>query len=58
MNLIKLEDFNMVPFEEIPKKVDKKYGKMLFEDEINEIKEELNTYEIVSNLANNVVPKT
>jgi len=50
MNLIKLEDLNVIPLEEIRKKLDKKFGKKLLE-------EELNIDEIESNLVNNVVPK-
>ena len=38
MNLIKLEDLNVLPLEEIRRKLDKKYGKMT--NEINEIGEE------------------
>ena len=57
MNLIKLEDLNVVPLKEIRKKLDNKYGKMVFDDEINEIREELNTNEIESSLVNNIVPK-
>ena len=41
MNLIKLEDPNVLPLEEIRKKLDKKYDKMTIDDEINEIGEEL-----------------
>jgi len=37
MNPIKLEDLNVVPLEEIRKKLDKKYGEMIFDDEVNEI---------------------
>ena len=58
MNLIRLEDLNAISLDEIRKKLDKKkYGKKVFEDEINEIGEELNTDEIESNLVNNVVPE-
>ena len=57
MNLIKLKDLNVVPLEEIRKNLNKKYGKIVFDDEINEIGEELNTDEIQSNLFNNLVPK-
>jgi len=57
MNLIKLEDLNVLPLEEIRRKLDQKYGKMIIEDEINEISEELDLGEIKTNLVNNVVPK-
>ena len=43
MNLIKLEDFNVLPLEEVRRRLDKKYGKMVVEDEINEIGEELDS---------------
>ena len=55
MNLIKLRDLNVLPLEEIRKKLDKKYGKMT--NEINEIGEEIDLYEIETNLVKNVVPK-
>ena len=58
MNLIKLEDLNVLPLEEVRRKLDKKYGKMTIEDEINEIREELDVEEIEANLVNNVVPKS
>jgi len=35
----------------------KKYEKLVTDGEINEIREELNTYEIESNLVNRVIPK-
>jgi len=57
MNLIKLEDLNVLPLEEIMKKLDKKFSKKLLEEEKNEVGEELNIDEIESNLVNNVVPK-
>ena len=57
MNLIKLEDLNVLPLEEIKKKLDKKFGKKLLEEENNEVGEKLNIHEIESNLVNNVVPK-
>jgi len=57
MNLIKLEDLNVVPLEEIRKELDTKYSKMVFDDEINEIEEELNIDENEMNLVNNVVLK-
>ena len=47
----------MLPLEEIKKKLDKKYGKMAIEDEINEIGKELDLGEIETNLINIVVPK-
>ena len=37
MNLINLEDLNVLSLEEIRRKLDEKYGKMIVEDEINEI---------------------
>ena len=48
MNLIRLEDLNVLPLEEIRKKLDKKP----LEEENNEVGEEIET-----NLVNNVVPK-
>ena len=57
MNLIKLEDLNVLPLEEVRRKVDKKYGKMTVEHEINEIEEEINLYETETNLVNNIVSK-
>ena len=58
MNLIKLKDLNVVPSEEIRKKLGKKYEKMIFDDEINDIREKLNIDEIESNLVNNFVHKS
>ena len=55
MNLIKLEELSVLPFEEIRKKLDKKFSKKLLEEEKNEVGEELNIDEIESNLVNNVV---
>ena len=57
MNLIKLEDLNVIPLEEARRKLDKKYGKMVFDDKINQIGEKLNIDEIETNLVNIVVPK-
>jgi len=57
MNLMKLEDVNVLPLEEIRKKLDKKFGKKLLEEENNEVGEELNIDEIEFNLVSNVVPK-
>ena len=57
MNLIKLEDLNVLPLEEVRRKLEKKYGKKTVEDEINEIGEELNLGEIETNLVNNVILK-
>jgi len=48
MNLIKLEDLNVLPLEEIRKRLDKK----LLDEENNEVGEEVDL-----NLVNNVVPK-
>ena len=39
MNLIKLEDLNIHPLEEIRKKLDKKFEKKLSEEENNEVGE-------------------
>jgi len=47
MNLIKLEDLNVLPLEEIRKRLDKK----LLDEENNEVGEEIDL-----NLVNNVVP--
>jgi len=57
MNLIKLDDLNLLPLEEIKQKLDKKYGKMAAENEINEIGEEIDLHETETNLVNNVVLK-
>ena len=57
MHLIKPDDLNALPLEEIRRKLEKKHGKMTAEDEINEIREEVNLGEIETNLVNNVVPK-
>ena len=40
MNLTKLEDLNVLPLKEVKRKLDKKYGKMIVENKINEIGEE------------------
>ena len=55
MNLIKQENLNMVPLEEIRRKLDKKYGKIVFDDGINDIGEELTIDEVESNLVKNVI---
>jgi len=52
MNLIKLEDLKVLPFKEIRKNLDKKFGKNPLEEENNEVGEEIEI-----NLVNNVVPK-
>ena len=52
MNLIKLEDLNVLPLEEIRKKLDKTLKKKIIEEENNEVGEKIET-----NLVNNVVPK-
>ena len=57
MNLIKLRDLNVLPLEEIRRKLDKKYSKIINENEINEIGEEIDLYETETNLVKNVVPK-
>ena len=57
MNLIKLEDLNALPLEEIRKKLDKKIEKKILDEENNEVGEELNIDESESNLVNNIVPK-
>ena len=49
MNLIKLDDFNALPLEDIKRKLDKKYGKMVAENEINEIGEEIDLHETETN---------
>jgi len=43
--------------QQIMRKLDRKYGKIVFDDKINEIGEELNLDEIESNLINNFVHK-
>ena len=55
MNLIKLEDVNVLPLEEIRRKLDKKYNKMT--NKINKIEEEIDLYETETNLVKNVIPK-
>jgi len=57
MHLIKLEDLDVLPLDEVIRKLDKKYGKMTVEDEINEIGKKLDLEEIETNLVNNVIPK-
>ena len=57
MNLIKLEDLDVLPLEEITRKLDKKYEKMTIENEINQIGEEIDLYKTETNLVNNVIPK-
>jgi len=57
INLIKLEDLNVLTLEEVIRKLDKKYGKMTVEDEINEIGKEPDLSETETNLVNNVIPK-
>ena len=57
MNFIKLKDLNVLSLEEIRRNLNKKYDKMAVEDEINEIREELNLGEIETNLVNTVVPR-
>ena len=52
MNLIKSEDLNVLPLEEIRKKLDKKFEKKPLEEENNEVGEEIET-----NLVNTVLPK-
>ena len=52
MNLIKLEDLNVIPLEEIRKKLDKKFEKKPLEEESNKVGEEIET-----NFVNNVIPK-
>jgi len=53
MNLIKLKDLNVLPLEEIRKRLDKKSGKKPLEEENNGVGEEIKT-----NLVNNIVPKS
>ena len=50
MNLILLEYLNVLPLEEIRKKLDKKFEKKLLEEENNEVGEEIET-----NLVNNLL---
>ena len=45
----------MLPLEEIKRKLDKKYGKMVAKNEINEIGEEIDLHETEINLVNNVI---
>ena len=48
----------MLPLEEVKRKLDKQYGKMTIENEINEIWEELDLRRAETNLVNNTVPKS
>jgi len=57
MNLINLEHLDVIPWNEIKRKLDKKYEKLVVESEINETGEELNIGEFESNLVNNVILK-
>ena len=57
MNLIKFDDLNALPLEEIKQKLDKKYGKIVTENEINEIGEEIDLHETETDLVNNVILK-
>ena len=57
MNLIKLEDLNIVSLEEIRRKLNKKYDKMVFNDKINKTGEKLNVDKIESNPVNNIILK-
>jgi len=57
MDLIKLEDLDVLPLEEIRKKLDKKYEKMTIENETNEMGEEIDLYETYTNLVKNVFRK-
>jgi len=57
MNLIKLEYLNVLPLEQNRRKLDKEYGKMTIENEINEIGEEIDLYETETNLVKNVISK-
>ena len=44
MNLIKRQDLDAIPLKEVRRKLEKKYGKLAAESEINEIGEELKTH--------------
>ena len=57
MNIIKLEDLSVILLQEMRKRLDKKYDKIVIDDEINEIGEELNIDGVYTNLINNVVPR-
>ena len=57
MNLIKLDDLNALTLEIIKQKLDKANGKMVTENKINEIGEEIDLYETETNLVNNVIHK-
>jgi len=55
MNPTKLEEMDVIPLEEIRRKLEKQHGKLVIASEINEIGEELNIEEFESNLVNNVI---
>ena len=57
INLIKLKELNTAPLEAIRRILDKKNGKMIFDEQINEIGEGFNIDEIQFSLVNIVVPK-
>ena len=56
--MIKLEDLNVLPLEEIARKLDKKYGKITVEDHTNEISEKLDLGKTEIILVKNVIPKS
>jgi len=57
MDKIKLEDLNVVPLEEIRRKLDKSFSKMVSNGENDEIGEELSIDKIECNQVNNLILK-
>jgi len=55
MNLIKLEDLQAIPIEEVKKKVRQKIKQILIDSEINGIGEELNISEFESKLVDTII---
>lgn len=57
MSLIKLEDMESIPLEKIRKMFDKKLGKMVLDEESNEVGEKIEDEPLEINLVNNMIPK-
>jgi len=54
MNLIKLENLDIIPLDEVRIRLNEKNEKIVVKKEINEIGEKVNINEFESNLVNNV----